>query len=302
MTHDTSNWPLGVPRDYNELSRDWGKHIQNLVLKFNKVGRNTNDLTSYVWEKLLTSDLLKRYVERMRTGTPTGLDALEACIYLGVTWTQWKTQMGFFHKGLPRGPVDPATGERTRLFGAWMPTPIRGKLTSQVAMFRFNDIVKVGANDTFNKHGQVGTLPAVSRSVDSNFAGYLRQAVHNHICNYVRTKERREKERPFDQFHSFTSRVSQSMEDSPDLESLIVDEFNPTNGGTARICSPDVSAELNRWGNAIREKTGEHSTEIFGLIEDGCTLQEAVKKLDVSAQQRRTIVRSLNSIGLAVST
>ena len=279
-------WPEGVPRNYEELARDWGKHISNRVSRYNKIARNTEDLLQYIWMCLLKADFLKKYVAKLST-EPTELTALEACAYCGVNWNQWKTQMGFHFNGLPRGPVG-EDGKRTRVYGSWMPKPIRGTITSQKAVFKFSDVVRVCAEGVFIKHGTVGTLPPI-RSIDSNFVAYLNWSIHNHFCNFVRTKGRREQERSFDSFGIFHQR-SDEEGTGRGWEELLEDE--EVGDGTGIEVQVDVAIRLER----VREHLGGHQEALMGHLSDGVTLHEAIQRLDITGPQRRHLLRQIEGL------
>lgn len=267
------HWPENVPRDYTELARgEWGKYITKTVARLNKVGRNAEDLQQYIWEKLLSSKLLEKYVDKMRRDTlPTHLTAVEACTYLGIRWGQWLTQMWAFHnKGRPGAK--------------WMPTPVSGSATSRKASFTFEDVVRVAANATFKKHLPIGALPE-PKSVDANFMGYLKNAIHNHYCNFVRTKERREKERPYDTFSTFTNRV-QKMAEPPNYEDLL-----PADNGCEN--KAEIEAELSIAIERVRARAGAQAEHILGYLDDGYSMPEAIRKLKVGTKEKRNLERLL---------
>lgn len=291
MTVNLDRWPENVPRNYNELARgEWGKYITKTVARLNKVGRNAEDLQQYIWEKILSSNLLEKYVDRMYRDvepvvqTEFFLTGEQACIYLGVRWGQWLTQMWAFHnKGRPGAK--------------WMPSPVTGTATSRKATFNFRDVVRVASNATFKKHGEVGTLPEGMlipedgldtnrvKSVDANFMGYLKNAIHNHYCNFVRTKERREKERPYDTFSTFTQRT-QKMAEPPNYEDML-----PADNGCEN--KAEVYAELHIRIERIRAHAGDQAKDILNFLDDGYTMPEAIRKLKVTTKEKRTLERLL---------
>jgi hypothetical protein len=295
MTNDAERWPVGIPRNYDELHRDWGSYIQKRVQLINRTRTPTEELLAYVWEKVIASDLLRKFVDRARSALPLELTAREACTYLGITSNQWTAQMHFHHKGLLRGSVLP-DGARTRVFGAWMPTPIRGKLTSMIAVFRFGEIVQVAVAETFTKHGLIGVLPPTRVVDDSNFAGYLRTAIHNYYCNYTRTKSRRERERPFDVFSGPLCDATSASE----LFGHQDDEGRryPTSASEELLLSTqsdvDIRAELNRTVDRLRSALPEsHQAVVIGLIEDGKTLPEALKAAALGRLHCQTVYSRL---------
>lgn len=283
-------WPENVPRDYNELARgEWGKYITKTVARLNKVGRNAEDLQQYIWEKILSSRLLEKYVERMyRDVAPVETEFFltgdQVCAYLAIRWGQWLTQQWAFHnKGRPGAK--------------WMPAPVTGTPTSRKATYNFRDIVRVASNGTFKKHGEIGTLPegmvipedffetGKVKSIDANFMGYLKNAIHNHYCNFVRTKERREKERPYDTFSTFTQRT-QKMAEPPNYEDQI-----PADNGCEN--KAEISAELHIRIERIRQHAGAQAIDILGYLDDGYTMPEAIRKLKVTPKEKRNLERLL---------
>lgn len=512
---DQHDWPQGVPRDYEELWRDWGKHIANLTNRFNKIERNLADLHQYIWERLLNSHLLEKYVSRCKR-EPAELSALEACVYLGITWREFHSRMEAYHgsqktevwaaRGMDLDPRTPPPGTIVRreyqgrtievkvlsdgmleyngqtfksfsgvakaatgaVWNGWkffnlkeaqdaawvmkpdstlMPTPIHGDLYAQDAVFRFCDICALSGltpvlfiektrtvgvevvsaeeaadilglsweifqarmvsflsrekrdaapprltsrgkgidprmpppgtvvrreyngqnievlviddgglqfegcrytsfstiatkiaghevngwvffrlnnsvqwmptpvngdplsaearyrradlikstdkvSEEGSQGGQIGTLPTSTKSLDANFAGYLKQAVYNHYCNFVRTKDRREKDRPFDMFPQFTARTSH-MVDPPSYEEMIPD---------GRENRPEIEAELSIQIKRVRDTAGPHKDQLFEYLQEGYLLAEAIEKLDVAPHERRQLVRAFNEIGMMVST
>lgn len=293
MTVNLDRWPENVPRNYNELARgEWGKYITKTVARLNKVGRNAEDLQQYIWEKILSTDLLEKYVTRMYRDAPPVeaetefyLTAKEACTYLGITWGQWNAKLWYYH------------GKVLRPGNTWMPLPVTGGQFSRQAKYNFRDIVRVASNATFKKHGEIGTLPegmvipedhletTPMKSIDANFMGYLKNAIHNHYCNFVRTKERREKERPYDTFSTFTQRT-QKMAEPPNYEDML-----PADNGCEN--KAEVYAELHIRIERIRAHAGDQAKDILNFLDDGYTMPEAIRKLKVTTKEKRTLERLL---------
>lgn len=168
-------WPEGVPRDYDELARDWGPYIQKRVIGYNKVGRNLEDLYQYIWMQLVNSDVLAKFVARANSTMAPTMTAAEAQGFLGVTDKQWENM-------LRRGHADE---------DKWAPTPLEGALYSRTAIFSTEEILIIDEIDPWRSRPNPRVLPTITAK---GFRSYLSTAIHNHFANWCRTSKRKNQE------------------------------------------------------------------------------------------------------------
>lgn len=315
---DDRPWPTGVPRNYEELYAVWGKYVSNLIGRYNKVERNYEELVQWIWEKLLQSNLLEKYVDRLYDTQDT-ITNFEACEFVGLTWGSFSKKErkgGHWHKRMWRYySGDPVyrdgvmllneDGSPVRRKSGWMPKILKGTWGARDAVLVFSDVVKLREmleqerNDALingldkRRSGLIEALgeskPPVPKSTDANFAGYLRRAVRNHFCNFVRHKERKEKERLWDHFFTFTNRVAQN--EGAQWEDLLVDEGS---GEEA-----EIAMELHSKLAKIREFVPEHHLKpLFDLLSDGVPLEQAINRLEnVTSDEKRSMARAVVAVG-----
>lgn len=214
----TGPWPVGVPKDYKELfakGSDWEKFIQGRLRAYNKVGRNFADLYQDMVIKLISSQVLEKFVKKAMTRLPATMSAQEMCDYVGIPfkkleYLQWRFRL----------TAEDRTAKNVRLGQTpfFMPTPIEGTggvysrkaryLRAEVIEFNQNleAGVKCRRNDgkhvqkRLNKEGKVIEVGvAVERVTEfaptgDGFKTYIGQAIHNHFANFCRTKARKEQE------------------------------------------------------------------------------------------------------------
>lgn len=293
-----------VPDSYEALQKQYGKYLEKLLQRHNKVEANFEDLHSYVWVKLLEAKILERFEEHVSRLHPKVLTAIEACILFGVTWTQWSEAMTSFH----------TQGE-----GRWMPLPINeaefavnggSGITSRDALFAYTDLLQMIADapgfEVFPQQGQdidsEGNAVAASRQeglfkipdypvTQSFFKNYLNRSALNHYANFCRTLNRRHKERPH------TDRANDKG-DAPVWESTLVDytsapadviaELAEARAHLASVlseCFESESADLSPQA---------HEAEIFGALSSGASLTQALKASSMPPRVRKAVLNALS--------
>jgi hypothetical protein len=301
-------WPEAVPRDYNDMEKKYGAFVASLVTRYNKVGRNFRDLHHHIWMKLLEADVIQKYMDLIETQVPKTMTAVQACAFLGINFNQWRTAMWAFHK---QDPVYDKTGvEIGRRQGHWMPTPInlaefqaRGLkgYSAKTALFDFEDILKLASDEKVLKNGNVRGAFAKSgpiqlegpKATKSHFQAYLARAIHNTFANWCRTTERRHKERPADMFSQFRPQV----DDPTPWESRLEDTGAPCQETLAALheAKARISSSLVRGMRDVPscKPVEDHEGELFTMLEEGYTLQEVVKRLDIPDRVRRAVLNSV---------
>lgn len=176
MTAATAdNWPVGVPRDYNELALEFGDYITKRVKGYNKVGRNLDDLVQHTWTKLIESRVLEKFVKRANTTMASTMFAEEACGFLGITFEQWGDMLRSGHTDEDK----------------WAPTSLAGEPYSKQALFATAEILIIDEIDPWDERPNQKVLPKVTAK---GFRSYLSTAIHNHFANFCRTERRKNRE------------------------------------------------------------------------------------------------------------
>lgn len=78
-----------IPKDNNELVRVYAPFVTRLILKYNTVAMNTDDLVQHVWTKMIETDIIAKY-HASHGYLPKQLTGLQAASYLQMTWGQFK--------------------------------------------------------------------------------------------------------------------------------------------------------------------------------------------------------------------
>jgi DNA-directed RNA polymerase specialized sigma24 family protein len=280
----------GIPRDYNELLRNFGPFIANEIRKRNTVVDNFEDAYQEVLLKLFEAQIIEKFHARVADCAPETQTALEACVTLCITWGQWQPKMRAFHKGRPSRSKD-----GTRTPGKWMPTPISGGYTSKTAVFASGDILQI--NDLENvshewRRREPMAAPPTPQATPYQFLNYLGTACRNHFANFCRTRSRKWQDRTGDsmpgkrllgentpQFRTEEGAYNNHWEDT------IRDEIADT-----RIeAQVDLSRALDKIAARVPERAMQE--EIAKNLSDGYTLAEAIKRSSLPPAKKRTLAR-----------
>jgi DNA-directed RNA polymerase specialized sigma24 family protein len=268
MGSEHENWPVNVPRTAEELERKWGGQIDKWVARYNKVQVNSEDLRQEVRKTVYREGFCAKYVARLEKDPdpPDSMTMAQVLAFLGITAAAWRSR----YERYRTGHVD------------FMPKSLNEhNACSEHAEFRTSDILEL--TDCFRDTGLPRKAPP-PKSTDANFAGYLKSAIHNAVCNFIRTKKRREKERPFDTHYEFRNRATR-MEEPVPYEEMLVDHH-----GSDIDVKADLQIALRKIATAV---PAPHSETIIKSLYDGYKLQEAVRRLEVTNAERRSILVAL---------
>jgi DNA-directed RNA polymerase specialized sigma24 family protein len=296
-----STWPAEIPRDYTALQKEYGTFIAYAVQRFGRVDQTPQDLLQHIWLKIISSEVLEKYVASLQSNhtVPDHVTMLEACALLGVTYQVWRSAHWSYSKifldvmgghapeGKQRG-VTRLRSPKGERWVAWMPSPINpeeGGPASTKAKFKTKEVLKLAEMGVFSNVFVSLPTPVAS---PTHFKNYLRQAVKNHFANWVRTRKRREKERPADAFGATFAGPEGVVPFA--WEELVADP----NAHGQMEASADISSVM---GSINADELLAHKEELTDLLGDGYTLIEAVKKLDLSAETRRSVQRALRTLG-----
>lgn len=132
-------WPAGVPRDYEEMFSKgsiWVKFIQGRLRTLNKVGRNFEDLYQDMVLKLISANVLDKFVQKAMTRLPSEMTTVELCAYIGITLKK----LEYLHwRHASRDNPDKKV--RAKQCPIWMPTPLRGGKYSKDAVYSRSDVL-----------------------------------------------------------------------------------------------------------------------------------------------------------------
>jgi hypothetical protein len=316
-----------VPSNYEELQKQYGALIYKLLLKYNKVERNFEDLHGYVWMKIIEARLLDRFHESVQEKAPKVFSALEACDFLGVSWSQWSLAMWAYHKGYRRKRKDGSFKPgRRKKSDNWMPTPInlaefqaqgRDGFTDKNALFAFDDIIQL----TLERRTKTGRIKraftVMGRDVKNGvvigesrpegflkfpelkvtklqFQNYLIMAVLNHYANFCRTQTRRHKERPYN------PPAHRRDEEGPIWEATLPDKkaANVHVMIALREARQMLSETIHECLDGVEscKPVEQHESEVFSSLENGQTLIQALRGSDLPPKVCKSVVETVRPL------
>lgn len=262
-------WPIGVPKNYDALYREYRSFVERTLLMYLKPcpSQQIEDVHQEMWMKIISSKTIEKFVAKARyRKIPEKLTAVEAVEYLGITWDQWL--------GLMRNEL------------SWL-QPVEGSVFSNSAIFTEEQVRNVEDSGLFPI---VDAIPA--EDMTKVFRGYLRNVIHNHFANYCRTRVRRfvkDTVVPDDNSRVIGgSKLGHAIEgDKTSWEDALVDYEGPRPDDGCDL--PDVSSvselrsdlteqldRINRFVPASRHD------DVFSHIAEGCTIREAIAKVRAS--------------------
>jgi hypothetical protein len=310
-------WPEDIPRNYEEMYKMYGGFVASTLRKHNKVGRNFEEMLSYIWQRQVEKDVIGLFMQSITDKHKPTMTAVEACSYLGVTWNQWKTKMGAFHKGVAVRSTDGTGRVVARRLGGWMPTPInlqdfavkrsrwgsQSGFTAKTAIFNLLDIAKLASMERLLANGCV-VGPFAKQGVmnhpqlkptKGHFQSYVATSVYSDFLNWCRTYRRKwSKDRPMylraDEEGEEMS-WEQQLEDPSGVhqenETLVKQAFTKL---SEALYSGMREFDVSKLKCKPVEET---EMEMFTHLERGMPLPDVVRKLDLPDQVRRAVLRSV---------
>lgn len=297
-----------VPADYNELYTEYAAFIGDIVRRYNKVGRNFRELFQHSWERLVSVQFLDKFAKHVEFQDPKTMTAEQACEYLGIEWKPWTVAMYAFHK--PKS--DSASYKKWPKNPHWMPTPLnvaefeaagKGKgLSSKKAVFQFEDIAVI-ADHTSGNCGDLkpwfkstGINRPERKATRAHFQNYLSVMVRNTLANAFRTNSRKHKERAFDTFSEFRKPSDEARSGGfvPDPE--LLDAAASVRSETMTALAQAKQTIREGLADSIRDvpeckPVETYEEELFDRMEEGYTLAEAIRKLDVPTRAKERLNR-----------
>lgn len=156
--------PDGLPQNNSEVYAQYQKLVANVVYQRIKFGIHPDDAQSEVWAKLLSSDIIRKFIQSGTQRLPVTMTSDEAKDFLGVTDSSWRQMM----KSHDRAPM-----------------PVRGDYRNPDARYKTSDILQLDQAKYFRRRPLPRRLPpdAVSRQ---RLDGYVRLATVRAILNIFR--------------------------------------------------------------------------------------------------------------------
>jgi DNA-directed RNA polymerase specialized sigma24 family protein len=251
-----------VPRDYNELVKDYGSFVARVIRRYDSVGRHAADLYQDCWASLLSSDVLTKFQMSLAKPSLT-MTGEQAAIFLDVRFPTFATAMWVKHIGrvLPDGTRD--------MRGGWMPLPLKGTYSSRKAIYKTSDILALREAGRLKRRSPEAELPELPASDSTptrgRFESYLTSAIHNHFANFCRSKERKDKDiylAPCDDGSAWESGVADAGE------------------------TPEDCAEVRM----AMAKLGDQGMEVLRLLDQDYTLTKACARAMIPLAKIRMIV------------
>ena len=204
----------------------------------------------------------------------------DALAYLGIRFNQlyvyfWSGDLGYKDK-------NSKVSEAIRKLSL---KPINGAKKVLLAVWDYEDIVNLSLALDLERLADLEAPPITLVRPDvsrPHFTGYLARAIHNIFKNYCRTVDRKHKERTGDCFPEFRPIPG----DPKKWEDRLVAE---------EVCMED-QIELLRLAHHVQKIIPGCEVEVFDLIDEGCSLREAILKLHGLTNARKRVV--LHTLGV----
>ncbi len=263
-----------IPRNNDEFCKLYGKYVADHVARLNKRAVSFADILQSVWLRLIEADVVGKFHARTAASRPEALTTEEVCQHYGITTESWTVTQAAYQAGV--GLV------------AWMPSPVAGDATSLDALWGADDVERYEATVYVHHEKVAEREEMLGRPTASHFRTYVQRAVHNAFANWVRTQDRRHKERPVDYFHDAKTAIfHDAKKDGVHLSQD--DLFDAFFGTTDCVGQPAPTGSAVRMEAAVgatrtihRMALGEFEADFVDLLQDGYTAAEACRKLKLS--------------------
>jgi hypothetical protein len=288
----------GIPTNYTELFRDFGPFIAAEIRRANTVATNFEDAYQEVATQLLHAHVLERFFEWTDACLPETMTLAEALQFLGIKATTWRSRQWAWGKGYKKGKQK--DGDRVK--GKPMPQPISGSPYSLKGVYRSEDILDLLSRNEEMGWKSQGQMKAITPSPTSyQFMNYLGRAIRNHFNNFCRTRIRKWKDQPGDTLSASRTLCTVTGEAAPSFRSAdgaYNDHWEDSIRDDVADRRIEAQVALSRTLDQLAAKGVEEPirNEIFGLIADGYTLREAIKKSTLPPDRMRIVARVFASL------
>lgn len=265
VPHNSIAYPEGMPENYDELVAGFNLFVTKAVLRYNKVGRNFEDLLQEIWVKIFQAEMLekfaKKYIEERLSHMPDEMTVEMACAFLGVTHGQWNGMM--------------------RAYSDIVPNPKSGTPAGLQSVYTMMDVVSIDeiARTHIKKRSHFSVLPDVDPvSVKKAFMGYLQRSVKNHFNNWCRTRSRKySQERLLPNGAIMGEGHYKVLDRDQDMVSweATIEDKNTIDPESMLIIEDDMNKALKRQGI---QPDSDKEDEVFQALDDGYTLPEAIQR------------------------
>lgn len=176
-------WPEGLSRNFDEMYREHEKFIENKIKSYNQVQRNFEDLFGDIWVKLIGSDILNKFHQRVARMLRPTLYGHEAAALLGLTLGEFNLVMR-----LKEGTMKYKGSKPEEPTGLTF-KPIKGTLREKNVLYQREDIREL--DEALDRMPRSQPRRVTFPLGATGFKAYLTQAIHNHFANWCRTRKRK---------------------------------------------------------------------------------------------------------------
>lgn len=255
MTPTGRDW-TGIPKDNEELFRDYLPFMRQVIARSNKVNLYTQDVEQHLFMKICESNIPSAYrahLERKRMASlPSTMTGKEAADFLGIKWPAFKVAIW-------RGRYGDVRKDGTRRPKVDLPTePVEGHWSHPLTVWRIEDILRMrGYFKSADPSAPAYHIEEV-KPTKAHFMAYLSRSIKNHFANWCRTHQRR----------YGSERVQNPMEDGTPWEATLKDKVMP---------SGEPWMVLQKTVETI--KTYPYGDDVLGMLGDGYSLPEVVSRM-----------------------
>lgn len=161
--------PPELPQTNEDMMAAYQLTVGRVVRYRLKFGMDVEDAIGEVWLKLLSSNLLVKFMRSGPKRLPAHMTTEEVLDFLGVEWRTWRSILALHREQAPN--------------------PVKGSSDSLEALYHCEDILALDASGLFKKRG-LRYLPASSVSKEM-FDKYVATAAEHAMKNIFRTLDRR---------------------------------------------------------------------------------------------------------------
>lgn len=251
-----------VPSSNQEMVAYYGEYVARLVMRYNRVNANFDDITQHVWMKLIETDVLGKYAKSGTTTTRKTMTAAEACEMLGISWGQWRSMMFY----ATPGAAESHPSHYARHYGKITPVPLEGGWCSKTAVFATEDVIRLHETGYFKKRSKWEVEP-MTTTTRSKFKVYLSTSVHNVFANWCRTR-----------FRKYKEMYLAPHEDGTAWEATLPDNSNPSTTST------EVRIAITQALGDVFANDPTRASAVLTMLNRGYTLVEIAKELKISSR------------------
>ncbi len=283
-----------IPKNLDEMARDWSKHILCELQKHGRVKFHAEDVLSAVMLRLVESNITAKFWEGVA----------EQSHVLYVTVSQAAKMLGITVGAFLAHQIECVGSERLepagmRVKGEDVPVEPGTGYTSPNAIYLFDEVMTLAATKHFPDQ-IAAELPVARPPTVSQWKAYLTRAVLNNSANYCRHNARHfAREHQPDMWSCFRNTegelaFEELIEDPQATHGRSIKERGGPNVTSIEALEArmDLAALINRAPGLKNKKTPE-GADFFDLILNGSTFREAVRAVGLTKRERQVILQHL---------